>query len=35
MDPDFRALGTESPAEELIGIRFRWYAHSAVRERNA
>src|SRR5690242_11186366 len=35
MDPDFPALGTESPAEELIGIRFRWYAQQAQRHRLA
>ncbi|WP_460655541.1 DUF4231 domain-containing protein [Kribbella endophytica] len=34
-DPDFPALGTESPAEELIGIRFRWYAQQAQRHRLA
>ncbi|MBB5836728.1 DUF4231 domain-containing protein [Kribbella italica] len=35
MDPDFPALGAESPAEELIGIRFRWYAQQARRHRLA
>ncbi|WP_350274488.1 DUF4231 domain-containing protein [Kribbella sp. HUAS MG21] len=32
-DSDFPALGTDSPAEQLIGIRFRWYAGQARRAR--
>ncbi|MFF0270796.1 DUF4231 domain-containing protein [Kribbella sp. NPDC004536] len=32
-DSDFPALGSDSPAEQLISIRFRWYAHQARRAR--
>jgi hypothetical protein len=32
-DSDFPALGTDSPAEQLISIRFRWYAAQARRAR--
>ncbi|NIK57848.1 DUF4231 domain-containing protein [Kribbella shirazensis] len=32
-DSDFPALGTDTPAEQLIGIRFRWYATHARRAR--
>ena len=34
-DSDFPALGTDSPAEKLISIRFRWYHHQANRTRVA
>ncbi|MEU4607120.1 DUF4231 domain-containing protein [Kribbella sp. NPDC023972] len=32
-DSDFPTLGTDSPAEELIAIRFRWYRTQANRSR--
>ena len=32
-DSDFPALGSDSPAEQLISIRFRWYAAQARRAR--
>ncbi|MER7249060.1 DUF4231 domain-containing protein [Kribbella sp. NPDC000426] len=32
-DSDFPALGTDTPAEQLISIRFRWYATQARRAR--
>jgi hypothetical protein len=32
-DSDFPALGTDSPAEQLISIRFRWYVGQARRAR--
>jgi hypothetical protein len=32
---DFPALGKDSPAEELISIRFRWYRQQASRARIA
>jgi hypothetical protein len=34
-DRDFPALGTESPAEQLITVRFQWYARQARRHRLA
>ena len=34
-ESDFPALGTDSPAEELITIRFRWYRAQANRARVA
>lgn len=34
-DSDFPALGTDTPAEQLISIRFRWYAAHARRARIA
>jgi uncharacterized protein DUF4231 len=34
-DSDFPALGTDSPAEELITIRFRWYYQQANQARLA
>ena len=32
-DSDFPALGTDAPAEQLISIRFRWYAAQSRRAR--
>jgi hypothetical protein len=32
-DQDFPPLGSDTPAEQLIGIRFRWYADHARRAR--
>jgi hypothetical protein len=32
-DSDFPALGKDAPAEQLISIRFRWYAAQARRAR--
>ncbi|MGW7686237.1 DUF4231 domain-containing protein [Kribbella sp. NPDC054772] len=34
-DSDFPALGTDNPAEQLISIRFRWYAHQSRNARVA
>jgi hypothetical protein len=34
-DSDFPALGTDSPAEKLISIRFRWYHQQANQARVA
>ncbi|SRR6266540_4760261 len=34
-DSDFPALGTDSPAEKLVSIRFRWYHQQANRARIA
>jgi len=34
-DSDFPALGTDAPAEQVITIRFRWYAAQAKRARIA
>lgn len=34
-DSDFPALGTDAPAEQVITIRFRWYAAQAKKARIA
>ena len=34
-DSDFPALGKDSPAEQLISVRFRWYFRQAKRARIA
>jgi hypothetical protein len=34
-DSDFPALGTDSPAEQLITVRFRWYQRQAKHARVA
>jgi hypothetical protein len=34
-DRDFPALGTESPDEQLIAVRFHWHARQARRHRLA